>query len=43
MSSDDELKTFLQNYLHYGIAIVDGVPASVEATEEVVQRVSLVR
>lgn len=43
MSSDDELKTFLQNYLHYGIAFVDGVPATVEATEEVVQRVSLVR
>ncbi|XP_075876387.1 trimethyllysine dioxygenase, mitochondrial [Nelusetta ayraudi] len=43
MSSDDELKTFLQNYLHYGIAFVDGVPATVEATEEVTQRVSLVR
>lgn len=43
MSSDDELKTFLQNYLHYGIAFVDGVPATVEATEEVAQRVSLVR
>lgn len=42
-TSDDKLKTFLQNYLHYGIAIVDGVPATVEATEEVAQRVSLVR
>lgn len=43
MSSDDELKTFLQNYLDYGIAFVDGVPATVEATQEVVQKVSLVR
>lgn len=43
MSSDDELKKFLQNYLLYGIAYVDDVPATVEATEEVVQRVSLIR
>lgn len=43
MSSDDELKKFLQNYLLYGIACVDDVPATVEATEEVVQRVSLIR
>ncbi|KAG7223355.1 hypothetical protein INR49_015711 [Caranx melampygus] len=43
MSSDDELKKFLQSYLLYGIAFVDGVPATVEATEAVTQRVSLIR
>lgn len=43
MSSDDELKKFLQNYLRYGIAFVDDVPATVEATEAVTQRVSLIR
>lgn len=43
MSSDDELKKFLQNYLLYGIAFVDDVPATVEATEAVTQRVSLIR
>ncbi|KAK9536251.1 hypothetical protein VZT92_006051 [Zoarces viviparus] len=43
MSSDEEVKTFLQNYLLYGIAFVDDVPATVEATEAVTQRVSLIR
>lgn len=43
MKSDEELKTFLQNYLLYGIAFVDDVPATVEATEAVSQRVSLIR
>lgn len=43
MNSDDELKTFLQNYLLYGIAFVDDVPATVEATEAVTQRASLIR
>ncbi|KAI3373516.1 hypothetical protein L3Q82_022108 [Scortum barcoo] len=43
MSSDDELKKFLQNYVLYGIAFVDDVPATVEATEAVTQRVSLIR
>ncbi|XP_076024828.1 trimethyllysine dioxygenase, mitochondrial [Genypterus blacodes] len=43
MSSDDELKKFLQNYLLYGIAFVDEVPATVEATEAVSKRVSLIR
>ncbi|KAE8287929.1 Trimethyllysine dioxygenase, mitochondrial [Larimichthys crocea] len=43
MSSDDEVKKFLQNYLLYGIAFVDEVPATVEATEAVTQRVSLIR
>ncbi len=43
MSSDDELKKFLQNYLLYGIAFVDDVPTTVEATEAVTERVSLIR
>lgn len=43
MSCDRELKNFLQNYLLYGIALVQDVPATVEATEEVTQRVSLIR
>ncbi|XP_035522914.1 trimethyllysine dioxygenase, mitochondrial [Morone saxatilis] len=43
MSCDDEVKKFLQNYLLYGIAFVDDVPATVEATEKVTQRVSLIR
>ncbi|XP_008294154.1 trimethyllysine dioxygenase, mitochondrial [Stegastes partitus] len=43
MSCDDEMKKFLQNYLLYGIAFVDEVPATVEATQEVTQRVSLIR
>ncbi|KAF3841343.1 hypothetical protein F7725_007205 [Dissostichus mawsoni] len=43
MSCDDEVKNFLRNYLLYGIAFVDDVPATVEATEAVTQRVSLIR
>ncbi|KAG7515676.1 trimethyllysine dioxygenase, mitochondrial [Solea senegalensis] len=43
MSCDDELKKFLHNYVLYGIAFVDGVPATVEATEAVSKRVSLIR
>ncbi|XP_047463875.1 trimethyllysine dioxygenase, mitochondrial [Mugil cephalus] len=43
MSCDNELKKFLQNYLLYGFAFVDDVPATVEATEAVTQRVSLIR
>ncbi|XP_015226811.1 PREDICTED: trimethyllysine dioxygenase, mitochondrial isoform X2 [Cyprinodon variegatus] len=43
MSCDNELKKFLQNYLLYGIAFVDDVPTTVEATEKVTQRVSLIR
>ncbi|KAM7374081.1 hypothetical protein PAMP_006758 [Pampus punctatissimus] len=43
MSSDDELKKFLQSYLQYGVAFVDDVPATVGATEAVTQRVSLIR
>ncbi|XP_013871879.1 trimethyllysine dioxygenase, mitochondrial [Austrofundulus limnaeus] len=43
MSCDSELKSFLQNYLLYGIAFVDDVPTTVEATESVTQRVSVIR
>lgn len=43
MNSDDELKAFLHHYLLYGIAFVDDVPATVEATEAVSQRVSIIR
>ncbi|XP_072302643.1 trimethyllysine dioxygenase, mitochondrial [Eucyclogobius newberryi] len=43
MSCDSELKRFLQNYLLYGIAFVQDVPTTVEATEAVTQRVSLIR
>lgn len=43
MSCDNEVKKFLQNYLLYGIAFVDNVPATVVATEAVTQRVSLIR
>ncbi|KAF7661574.1 hypothetical protein LDENG_00258670 [Lucifuga dentata] len=43
MSCDDEVKKFLQNYLLYGIAFVEDVPATVEATEAVTRRVSLIR
>ncbi|XP_077596714.1 trimethyllysine dioxygenase, mitochondrial isoform X2 [Stigmatopora nigra] len=43
MNSEEELKKFLQNYLLYGVAFVDDVPATVEATEAVTQRVSLIR
>lgn len=43
MSSDDELKKFLQNYLLYGVTFVEDVPATIEATEAVAQRVSLIR
>ncbi|KAG5264546.1 hypothetical protein AALO_G00255410 [Alosa alosa] len=43
MSCDQELKLFLNNFLLYGIAFVEDVPATVEATELVTQRVSLIR
>lgn len=43
MSCDKELKQFLSNFLLYGIAFVEGVPATVEATELATQRVSLIR
>ncbi|XP_034539921.1 trimethyllysine dioxygenase, mitochondrial [Notolabrus celidotus] len=43
MSCDEELKKFLKNYLLYGFAFVEGVPATVEATEAVTQRVSIIR
>uniref|UniRef100_A0A8C6UF39 Trimethyllysine dioxygenase, mitochondrial n=1 Tax=Neogobius melanostomus TaxID=47308 RepID=A0A8C6UF39_9GOBI len=43
MNCKDEHKKFLQNYLLYGIAFVEDVPATVEATEEVSRKVSLIR
>ncbi|CAG01566.1 unnamed protein product, partial [Tetraodon nigroviridis] len=43
MKSEDELKAFLQTYLLYGIAFVNDVPATVEATEALSRRVSLIR
>lgn len=43
MRCDHELKKFLQNYLLFGIAFVEDVPATVEATEAVTQRASIIR
>lgn len=43
MSCDEELKIFLNQLLLYGIAFVEDVPATLEATETVSQRVSLIR
>ncbi|KAL2080399.1 hypothetical protein ACEWY4_024192 [Coilia grayii] len=43
MTCNQELKRFLTNFLLYGIAFVDDVPATVEDTEKVTQRVSLIR
>ncbi|XP_036380463.1 trimethyllysine dioxygenase, mitochondrial isoform X1 [Megalops cyprinoides] len=43
MSCNEELRRFLSNFLHYGIAFVEDVPATLEATEIATQRVSLIR
>ncbi|XP_069505070.1 trimethyllysine dioxygenase, mitochondrial-like [Ambystoma mexicanum] len=43
METDKGLKTFLQNFLLYGIAFVEDVPATMDATEEVARRVSFIR
>ncbi|XP_064205678.1 trimethyllysine dioxygenase, mitochondrial isoform X1 [Anguilla rostrata] len=43
MSCSQELKSFLNSFLLYGIAFVDNVPATLEATELVTQRVSIIR
>lgn len=43
MSCDEELKTFLNNFLLYGIAFVEDVPATIDATETVTKRVSVIR
>lgn len=43
MSCDEELKTFLNNFLLYGIAFVEDVPATIEATETVTKRISIIR
>ncbi|XP_039621701.1 trimethyllysine dioxygenase, mitochondrial [Polypterus senegalus] len=43
MECDEELKTFLKNFLLYGIAFVEDVPPTIDATETVAQRISLIR
>ncbi|TRY60029.1 hypothetical protein DNTS_010079 [Danionella cerebrum] len=43
MDCDEELKNFLERFLLYGIAFVDGVPPTLEDTEELTQRVGLIR
>lgn len=43
MSCDEELKNFLNNFLLYGIAFVEDVPATLDATETVSKRVSIIR
>lgn len=43
MSCDEELKTFLNNFLLYGIAFVEDVPPTVDATETVTKRISIIR
>ncbi|KAM9451698.1 trimethyllysine dioxygenase, mitochondrial [Clarias gariepinus] len=43
MSSDEEVKMFLNNFLLYGIAFVEDVPATIDATETVTKRVSIIR
>ncbi|KAM3868674.1 trimethyllysine dioxygenase, mitochondrial [Diretmus argenteus] len=43
MSCDEERKKFLHNFLLYGVAFVEDVPVTVEATETVTRRVSLIR
>lgn len=43
MNCDEELKNFLNNFLLYGIAFVEGVPPTLEATEIATERVSLIR
>lgn len=43
MSCDEELKAFLNNFLLYGIAFVEDAPATIDATEAVTKRVSIIR
>ncbi|KAG7265816.1 hypothetical protein CRUP_004270 [Coryphaenoides rupestris] len=43
MSGEDELRRFVHDFLLYGIAFVDGVPATVEATQALAERVSIIR
>ncbi|TTC00273.1 Trimethyllysine dioxygenase, mitochondrial [Bagarius yarrelli] len=43
MRCDEELKMFLNNFLLYGVAFVEDVPATVDATETVSKRVSIIR
>ncbi|XP_005994796.1 trimethyllysine dioxygenase, mitochondrial [Latimeria chalumnae] len=43
LQSDEELRKFLCTFLLYGIAFVEEVPATLEATEIVARRVGLIR
>ncbi|XP_075428830.1 trimethyllysine dioxygenase, mitochondrial isoform X2 [Ascaphus truei] len=43
LETDEGLKDFLQNFLLYGIAFVDDVPATREDTESVAERISHIR
>ncbi|KAM4665147.1 trimethyllysine dioxygenase, mitochondrial [Discoglossus pictus] len=43
LDTDEGLKTFLQNFLLYGIAFVDDVPATSDDTQRVAERISHVR
>ncbi|XP_069068237.1 trimethyllysine dioxygenase, mitochondrial [Pleurodeles waltl] len=43
METEEGLRTFLKNFLLYGIAFVEDVPATMEATAEVAKRVSFIR
>ncbi|KAJ3589430.1 hypothetical protein NHX12_010275 [Muraenolepis orangiensis] len=43
MSCREELRRFLRDFLLYGVAFVEGVPATVEATQALSERVSIIR
>ncbi|KAM3912464.1 trimethyllysine dioxygenase, mitochondrial isoform 1-T5 [Leptodactylus fuscus] len=43
LETDQGLRTFLQNFLLYGIAFVNDVPGSREETEKVAERISHIR
>ncbi|XP_073399523.1 trimethyllysine dioxygenase, mitochondrial [Dendrobates tinctorius] len=43
LETDEGLRDFLQNFLLYGIAFVDDVPATREDTERVAERISHIR
>uniref|UniRef100_A0A8D2D392 Trimethyllysine dioxygenase, mitochondrial n=1 Tax=Sciurus vulgaris TaxID=55149 RepID=A0A8D2D392_SCIVU len=43
LETNEGLKKFLQNFLLYGIAFVENVPATQEHTEKLAERISLIR
>ncbi|KAG3273296.1 trimethyllysine hydroxylase, epsilon, transcript variant X3 [Ictidomys tridecemlineatus] len=43
LETNEGLKNFLQNFLLYGIAFVENVPATQEHTEKLAERISLIR